>query len=282
MSTTKIKSPQAGYTGESTFGDGTTLRFVDGTAEHDGDLPQSIHDYLRGAGFGINSDPADPAETPNPPDPRDVNQQIVGTALRDAAVDPQPEDFLAPINAGKEGEEGNPHGANVVNPEIHASGDQAIVSGPIGRYVEVDNTTTLPDGRTIDGKLGVVETDNELQQQREREYAERALIGDELVTDVIADMGGREVLKGKALDDALRERKLSTSGSADEKRARLDAHQAANADSIDELPGSESTADIAESEGLEGDEEDQANAEARLAGNPPEANQADEDETEKR
>ena len=42
----------------------------------------------------------------------------IGTPLRDAAVDPRPSDFLAPTNAGKPGPAGNPHGPNVVSPEI--------------------------------------------------------------------------------------------------------------------------------------------------------------------
>lgn len=39
----------------------------------------------------------------------------LGTPLRDAAVDPRPEDYQAPANAGKPGPEGNPHGPNVVS-----------------------------------------------------------------------------------------------------------------------------------------------------------------------
>lgn len=50
-------------------------------------------------------------------DPRKVTTTLVGTPLRDAAVDPEDGDFLAPTNAG----EANPHGPDVVNPELHAS-----------------------------------------------------------------------------------------------------------------------------------------------------------------
>lgn len=39
----------------------------------------------------------------------------LGTPLRDAAVDPRPEDFQAPTNAGREGQSGNPHGPTVVS-----------------------------------------------------------------------------------------------------------------------------------------------------------------------
>lgn len=52
------------------------------------------------------------------PDSRDVHKDnLIGTPLRDAAVDPRDTDFLAPINAGK----ADPHGPDVVSPEIHAS-----------------------------------------------------------------------------------------------------------------------------------------------------------------
>lgn len=55
-------------------------------------------------------------------DPREyVTPRLVGTPLRDGAVDPAEGDFLGPLNAGLEGEEGNPHGPNVINPQIHAS-----------------------------------------------------------------------------------------------------------------------------------------------------------------
>lgn len=55
-------------------------------------------------------------------DPRDYQSPTrVGTRLRDAAVDPREGDFLPPVNAGKSGEEGNPHGESVYAPEIHAS-----------------------------------------------------------------------------------------------------------------------------------------------------------------
>lgn len=38
----------------------------------------------------------------------------IGTPLRDAAVDPQPEDHQAPVNAGRPGPDGNPHSGHVV------------------------------------------------------------------------------------------------------------------------------------------------------------------------
>lgn len=42
----------------------------------------------------------------------------IGTRLRDAAVDPQPGDFMAPVNAGTPGPAGNPHGPNVRSYEV--------------------------------------------------------------------------------------------------------------------------------------------------------------------
>lgn len=46
---------------------------------------------------------------------------MIGTPLRDAAVDPRPEDYLAPTNAGEPGPLGDPHGPHVVAPEIPGS-----------------------------------------------------------------------------------------------------------------------------------------------------------------
>jgi uncharacterized protein YjdB len=54
-------------------------------------------------------------------DPRTVTDVQVGSSLRDAAVDPQPVDYLPPTNAGEPGELGNPHGPTVISPEIHGS-----------------------------------------------------------------------------------------------------------------------------------------------------------------
>lgn len=271
---TTITSPQDDYTGDSVFIDGTVLHFVDGKAEHDGEISDAIRGYLRGAGFGIDSDAAELEAPPDPPDPRTVQSGVVGTPLRDAAVDPQPDDFLPPVNAGKEGPEGNPHGSNVVAPEIHAAGDQAVVPGPVGKYVEVDAPTANIDGQPLEGKLGVVEPDTDLQQERESEFAERALVGNEPVPQVVADMGGvpdsltpAGVLTGKRLDDALRDADLSTKGTAEEKRARLAEHQREQAEeNPDDIPGAQSTADQAAAEGLEGDADDQKAAAEKLGG----------------
>ena len=65
-------------------------------------------------------------------DPRDLTITTHGTPLRDAAVDPEATDFLPPVNAGLVGEEGNPHGPNVVAPGIHAEqGIRPVRPGPV-------------------------------------------------------------------------------------------------------------------------------------------------------
>lgn len=60
------------------------------------------------------------------PDSRQFdNDGLIGTRLRDAAVDPRPGDFLVPTNAG----EADPHGPQVIAPEIHASEGVRPVKG---------------------------------------------------------------------------------------------------------------------------------------------------------
>lgn len=54
-----------------------------------------------------------------PIDPRTLEDEQVGTKLRDGAVDPKVGDFLGPSNAGED----NPHGPTVVNPGLHALQD---------------------------------------------------------------------------------------------------------------------------------------------------------------
>ncbi|NUO58991.1 MAG: hypothetical protein HOV78_20210 [Hamadaea sp.] len=242
----KITSPDKTYTGESRYGE-VVLQFEDGVAKFDGELPVGVRQYLVGAGYGLGSkSPAEPDETPTPADPRDVTHVQGGTPLRDAAVDPQPEDYLPPTNAGKDGEDGNPHGPNVVAPQIHASTGQPVVPGPVGTYEERDIEDE--DGN-VTGKVGVVTSDPDAQAERETEYAQRALVGNEPVPTVLEEIGAKAnpetanpdgeddedsddgedpaELKGAALDAALEEAGLSKSGTADEKRARLAEHRKA-------------------------------------------------------
>lgn len=88
-----------------------------------------------------------------PIDPRTVVDEQIGTRLRDGAVTPRPGDFLGPTNAGEPGDLGNPHGPNVVNPEIHGSagirpglvsGDPATQSEEETEFLHVRQPQTAP------------------------------------------------------------------------------------------------------------------------------------------
>lgn len=123
MSTVTVHSPVPGYTGHV-----INVEFADGKASVERSDVQALA-YFRRHGYGIDG-PAGAAQTS--PDPRDVGQdgngvEVVGTRLRDAAVDPRPGDFLPPTNAGK----ANPHGPTVVAPGIHAVPPAPIVPGPV-------------------------------------------------------------------------------------------------------------------------------------------------------
>ena len=138
----KVEAPNKDYNGP---GPGDAV-FENGVAEVDDEVALN---YYRGAGYKVSGkvdNPVDPM--PEPPDPRELDDEVMGTRLRDAAVDPQPEDFLAPLNAGK----GNPHGSQVVSPEIHASGPAGIRPGEV--FVE----------------------DTAKQEKRESEFAEARLV----------------------------------------------------------------------------------------------------------
>lgn len=161
----KIYAPNPDYSGDYFWGDGTHTVFEGGVAELEDEPGVAVLAYLKANGYGIDKPaPKDDAELPAPPDPRDAEVNQVGTRLRDAAVNPQPGDFLAPINAGKPGPEGNPHGPNVVSPEIHGSVGQAIAPGPVS-------------------------TDPEVQEAKEAELAQRTRIDSEPVPEVTADLG---------------------------------------------------------------------------------------------
>lgn len=161
----KIQSPAEGYTGTDRYGS-VVLEFKDGVAEYDGDLPAGVRQYLKGAGYGIGSTKPTPPQPVEVPDPREFDEpSTVGTRLRDAAVDPRPEDFLAPINAG----EANPHGPDVVSPEIHASGPAGIRPGQVfvedtakqeareKAYAEARLIDRMPAGEAVKAEIGDVE-----------------------------------------------------------------------------------------------------------------------------
>lgn len=155
MSTT-ITTPVAGFTGRAFIGP-VILDFADGSASYDGDLSDGVRQYLQANGYGIDGPAAEPAADPEPADPREMDA-VTGPPLRDAAVDPQPDDFLPPTNAGQ----ANPHGPQVVSPGIHAAETKAVVPGDVGKQSR--------------------------QKKRETELAQRTLADDETVPDVIADL----------------------------------------------------------------------------------------------
>jgi len=137
----RITSPVPGFTGDGPQG----LRFEDGQATTDN---EALIAYFRRKGYGVDGDPVLPAD-PDPADPREVSEVVVGTRLRDAAVDPREGDFLPPTNAG----EANPHGPQVVSPGIH--GERP---GPVAP--------------------GLVSDDPKLQEEKEARAAVAAIAGD--------------------------------------------------------------------------------------------------------
>lgn len=114
----KIETPVEGYTGEV-----AGVQFQDGQAETDDDRAIA---YFRRHGYTVDGEGPDPVEDVDTPMPE--GPEHVGTPLRDAATDPQENDFLPPTNAG----EANPHGPKVVSPEVHASqGVKPVVGGDV-------------------------------------------------------------------------------------------------------------------------------------------------------
>jgi hypothetical protein len=248
----KINHPVEGYNGKTTVGP-FTLVFEDGTAESD-ELNKGAKAYLkrRGYGFGSRKGKAPEAEPPQPLDPRKVSTEKVGDPVRDAAVDPREGDFLAPTNAG----EANPHGTEVVSPEIHASqGVRPVKPGVVHvddpakqDEAEKAHAAAATDGTPVqdvvvpEGDLdaqvswvGEAETKEEraarasaLYRQHEPDDDPATVPVGELADRLRAAVAGEssepesEVeLKGEALDKALEERGLPKTGSADEKRARV-------------------------------------------------------------
>lgn len=118
-----VTAPVADFAGEV-----VGVRFDKGRASTD---DRRALDYFRRHGYMIDDETPDP--TPEPPDPRDIGTdgdgiEVVGTPLRDAAVDPRPEDFLPPTNAGQ----ANPHGPEVVSPGLHGvEGVRPVRPGPV-------------------------------------------------------------------------------------------------------------------------------------------------------
>lgn len=128
----------------------TVVVFTDGVAEVDDDqVPEGLLGYWRAAGYGIDSKPAEPQTIVPEVDARDAaSPELVGTELRDAAVDPAPDDFLPPVNAG----EADPHGPKVVAPGVHAEGERVVAAGPVSSdpAVQSENEQSLAKRLLID------------------------------------------------------------------------------------------------------------------------------------
>lgn len=153
---TKIYTPNRAYSGDS-----AGVTFVDGVGETDSERALA---YFRRAGYGIGKEPAWSPPAPNPTYQAPPATVRVGGDLRDAAVNPLPSDFLAPINAGN----ADPHGPSVVSPGLHAVGPAPIRPGPVA----VD--------------------DPRRQDAEESELASRVLIGQELAPDVVQDIAASQ------------------------------------------------------------------------------------------
>lgn len=131
-----------GYSGRLagvTFEDGRPAEGQDPPSDIEA-FAQSLGGYAKRHGLTIDDDGRlviREEGDPPPPDPRDIGtdgdgRTRIGTDLRDAAVDPRPEDFLPPTNAGEPGQLGNPHGPTVIAPEIHGSqGVRPVKGGPV-------------------------------------------------------------------------------------------------------------------------------------------------------
>jgi hypothetical protein len=114
---TTIKAPIEGY--NERIGD---VLFKDSVAETDN---IGVIMYCRSAGYEVDGTVDNPAARPLPAVDSSKTHQMLGTQLRDAAVDPQPADFLPPVNAGQ----ADPHGPEVVAPGLHAAPPGPIVPG---------------------------------------------------------------------------------------------------------------------------------------------------------
>lgn len=162
---TKIIAPVEGYNGR--IGE---VEFVDGQAETD-DI--NIINYCRSAGYIVDDELVEAILDETTVDARDAAKpDQVGSKLRDAAVDPRVRDFLAPINAGQ----ADPHGPEVVAPEIHASETGPIVPGVVGdkayqdakesavaEAVRVDQAPVPEVMKALEGVVEAEDTDDEVK-----------------------------------------------------------------------------------------------------------------------
>lgn len=167
---TQIYAPDPKATGKSWYGP-VELDFHDGVAEVDGDLSDGLKHYLAAAGYGIDGPAPDRGDQEPAVDSRDVDV-VEGNPLRDAAVDPHPEDFLPPVGAG----EADPHGPHVVAPGVHAANmPKPIHPGPVGRSGNLDTPDTPDDPSVV--------KDTDAQSENESNLAAAVLIDRQPVPD---------------------------------------------------------------------------------------------------
>lgn len=173
----RITAPVRDYSGP---GPGNIM-FSEGEAETDN---EAVIAYCRSAGYGIDEDPPAPP-APTVPDPREVTTTVVGGPLRDAAVDPRPEDFRPPVGAG----DGNPHGPAVYAPGLPGGGLQ-----PTAPPADPDDDGT-GDVHTIDGDDEVTRPPQAATVGEWRDYAKTQVDNDPAVHAEIDKATKAELIK---------------------------------------------------------------------------------------
>lgn len=85
----KIHAPDPKFDGSSRYGD-LELKFKDGVATHDGDLPHAVRAYMVSAGYGIDRKAPKREAAPGPQAHDAVTR--IGTPLADASTGKQPDE----------------------------------------------------------------------------------------------------------------------------------------------------------------------------------------------
>lgn len=153
---TKVYAPNERFTGSR-----AGIAFSNGVGELDA-KDEKARAFFERHGYGIGEKPAPEPSAADAYAAARTAPHHPAARLRDAAVDPEPRDFLPPTNAGEE----DPHGPLVVAPEIHHEGPKGIRPGD----VHVD--------------------DAEVQGAAETALAHRILVDREPHDEVVADFAG--------------------------------------------------------------------------------------------
>lgn len=221
MASKKVYSPNASFRG-----DVAGVTFEDGVGEYDPVKNKSAARYFERHGFTSARRSADDAKAAEAApqtalekeaagestDARDHAEPApIGTRLRDAAVDPEPGDFLAPVNAGQE----DPHGPAVVAPEIHHEGPKGLKPGD----VHVDEPAEQEKDEQALAERVLIEG-GEHPHVDHVELAERGPLG---MSDPGSVERGVEGAKAVAAADA----ELATSEGAADTRSMADLRKAA-------------------------------------------------------